>query len=349
MKVNGDYCHDLLIAKTKQKLAYRTGENYAEWKKTIREKFYELTGLNKIKKNAEGHPLNIDIEKEEKKEGYTQIRFTFESEPGAVVPCYLLVPDTGKEKYPVVITLQGHYEGGMYGSIGEIRVESDKEYQPRGAFAVQAVRNGYIALALEQRAMGERKSTEKMRANGQMCSFSALRAFQLGRTLIGERVWDISRAIDCLAVYEKFEKCDLSKIAVTGNSGGGTASFYAGCFDERIGVVAPSCAFCSYKASILDMAHCACNYIPHAYEWFEMQDLSCLIAPRKFVPIAGKEDHIFPYYGVEEGWATVKKIYQEENVEGNCRLVETPKGHFWCEEIVWQAINEAFESETVLH
>lgn len=339
MQVNGDYCHDLLVAKTKQKLAYKEETDYEEWKKTVKEKLVELTGFDKIKANAEGCPLNIDIESKEQKDGYTQIRFTFESEYGAVVPCYLLIPDTGKEKYPVVITLQGHYKGGMYGSIGEIRIETDKNYQPRGAFAVQAVRNGYIALAIEQRAMGERKSEGNRQ--GEMCSFSALRAFNLGRTLIGERAWDISRAIDCL---ESFDKCDLSKIAITGNSGGGTASFYAGCLDERIKVVAPSCAFCNYKTSIMDIFHCACNYIPYSFEWFEMQDLACLIAPRKFIPIAGKDDLIFPIHGVREAFETVEKIYHKEKAEQNCRLYETTKAHWWCEDVVWPAINEAMAS-----
>lgn len=340
MQVSGDYCHDLLVKNARQKLAYKAGENYAEWKGAVRAKFIELTGLDKIKENAKNCPLNIDIEKEEKKDGYTQLRFTFESEPGATVPCYMLIPDTGKEKYPVAITLQGHYKGGMYGSIGEIRTESDKAYQPRGAFAVQAVKRGYIALAIEQRAMGERRPSADNR-KGEMCSFSALRAFNLGRTLVGERVWDISRAIDCLSA---FEKCDLTKIAVTGNSGGGTASFYAGCYDERIKVVAPSCAFCSYKTSIMDVFHCACNYIPQAYEWFEMQDLACLIAPRKFIPIAGKEDNIFPIHGVRAGFETVKNIYHKENAECNCKLYETPMGHWWCEDIVWSAVNEAIIS-----
>ena len=337
MQVIGGYCHDLLVKNTKQKLIYKVGENYAEWKKAVRAKFIELTGLDRIQANAEGCPLNIDIEKEEKKDGYTQIRFTFESERGAIVPCYLLIPDTGKEKYPVAITLQGH-SSGFHNSIAEPKNESETKYAlGRGAFAVQAVKNGYIALAIEQRGMGESRPSAVNR-KGEMCSFSALRAFNLGRTLIGERVWDISRAIDCL---ECFEKCDLSKIAITGNSGGGTASFYAGCYDERIKVVAPSCAFCSYKTSIMELFHCACNYIPRAYEWFEMQDLACLIAPRKFIPIAGKEDAIFPIHGVRTGFETVENIYREENAQENCKLYETPMGHWWCEDIVWPAINEA--------
>ena len=41
--------------------------------------------------------LSINIESSEKKEGYTLTRFTFASEVGTKVPCYLIVPDTGKE------------------------------------------------------------------------------------------------------------------------------------------------------------------------------------------------------------------------------------------------------------
>jgi hypothetical protein len=86
--------------------------------------------------------------------------------------------------------------------------------------------------------------------------------------------------------------------------------------------------------------HCSCNFIPHAYEWFEMQDLACLIAPRKLVVVAGELDEIFPIDGVETGYKTVKEIYKKEGVENNCRLIKTPKAHWWCEDIIWNAIHE---------
>ena len=41
----------------------------------------------------------------------------------------------------------------------------------------------------------------------------------LGRTMIGERCWDVSRAID---VLEALPEVDAARIAVMGNSGGGT-------------------------------------------------------------------------------------------------------------------------------
>ena len=336
MEIKGDLCHQLLMNK-KPKLSFDENNDYSTWKNVIKEKFIELVGIDNIEKNA--CPLNIQIESEEEKDGYKQIRFVFESEKGAFVPCYLLIPDTGKAKYPVAITLQGH-SSGFHNSVGIVKYEGDAEYQTRGQFAVQAVKNGFIALAIEQRGMGERRPRGYHQEMAQMCEYTAHIALLLGRTILGERMWDVSKAIDALAY---FPKCDLDRILITGNSGGGTMSFYASCYDERIKLSVPSCAFCTYEDSIMNWYHCSCNFIPHAYEWFEMQDLSCMIAPRPLLVVAGKEDKIFPIGGVVTGFETVKGIYEASGVAENCKLVETPKAHWWCEDIVWTAIKEEAE------
>lgn len=334
MKVNGDLCHDMLIEKMKPIFSFDENKDFSEQRKNLKESFIKLSGIDLISENA--CPLNIDIESEEKKDGYRITRFTFESEKGAVVPCYLLIPDTGKKKYPVAIVLQGH-STGFHNSIGVAKYKGDEEDLPRVAFALQAVENGYAALAVEQRGMGENKPQKEKRLWGKMCSFTAQAAFLIGRTLIGERVWDVSRAIDALA---NFSECDTDNIMITGSSGGGTASYYSACYDERIKLCAPSCSFCPYKESILDIYHCACNFIPSAYKYFDMQDLACLIAPRKLLITTGKEDIIFPIEGVERGYETVKKIYKKAGSPDNCKLAVTPKGHYWCPDIIWESIKK---------
>jgi len=333
IEINGNKCHATLMKKNTPKLSYSPERDFEAWKKEIKDKLVELTGIDLIKENA--CEPDMVIEEDIMKEGYRQIRFVFNSEVDAPVPCYLLIPDTGKEKYPVAITLQGH-STGFHNSIGVMKYERDVDYQPRGAFALQAVKNGFVALCIEQRSMGERKPPNPAdRAHN--CCFQAHNAFMLGRTLIGERVWDISRAIDLL---DNFKECDTEKICITGNSGGGTASYYAACFDERIKASIPSCAFCSYTESIMGMLHCGCNYIPQAYRYFEMQDLACLIVPRKLAIVAGEKDPIFPINGVKDGFETAKAIYAAAGVPDNVKLYVTPKEHWWCEDIVWPAIKE---------
>lgn len=341
MKVDGIKNVDYLVSKQKQALAFDETANFDEYRKKLKDKFIELAGIDLIRENA--CEPEFEIEKTEQKDGYKQIRFTFKSEEEEVVPCYLLVPNGSEgKKLPVVITLQGH-STGFHNSINEPKDEGDAAYCKRGQFAVQAVRRGYIALAIEQRAMGERKGENDLanrrisvaHPRDHMCYYQQMTNILMGRTLIGGRCVDISRAIDML---EHFPECDTDKIVITGNSGGGTASYYAAAYDERIKISVPSCAFCPYKESILRFYHCSCNYIPSAYRYFDMQDLAALIAPRKLSIIAGRLDPSFLIWGVERGYETVKKIYEKAGAKDNCNLIETEKGHWWCEDIVYDEI-----------
>lgn len=323
---------DTLMQKTKQVYAFDENADFKAYKKELKAKLSELLGIDEIQKNKRA--IDINIEYDQKKDGYRLIRFYFNSEILTFIPCYLLIPDTGKRSYPLAITLQGHKSGGMYNSIGVVKDADDEEYQPRGAFALQAVQNGYAALCVELRGMGELVHNLKYRGR---CDYEASRALMMGRTILGERVWDVMRAIDMCSF---FPEINLNKILITGNSGGGTLSFYAACMDERIKLCVPSCSFCPYDKSIMYVPHCICNYIPQAYKYFEMQDLAALIAPRRLVIVAGQKDDIFLIDGVRRGFETVKKIYDKAGKPNNCRLIETPKGHYWCEDIVWPAINE---------
>ncbi len=340
-KLDGDLCHDILATKTERRLGFSEDRNFENWKKDVRIKFEELFGINKIAQNT--CPLNVEIEEVAERDGFKQIRFTFESEVGAVVPCYLLIPYCDKEKYPVAIELQGHITG-FHNSIGVAKYENDaKKYFPRYWMGLQAVQNGFAALCIEQRGMGENGSRRTFGEDvvfvpqRQTCAYISLTAINLGRTVLGERIWDVSRAIDALKEL-KIDGIDLDKIMITGQSGGGTASYYAACYDERIKYCAPSCGFCSYKASIMDIEHCACNYVPAICDWFEMEDLAALIAPRSLTVYAGKLDEIFPMSGVEESFETVKQIYAAADAENNCRLVQTPREHWWCHDLMWENI-----------
>ncbi len=343
MKPNGLTCHDILTQNAVPSLAFSTRKNYAKWKKDIKEKFREVLGMDAIEANACAFQMEID--EEEQKDGYRQIRFSFYSEVGAVVTCYLLLPDLGKKNYPLVITLQGH-SSGFHNSVGIVKYKEDEGYQPRGQFAIQSVKEGYATLAIEQRGMGERaaRNGDARRVHiGERggCYYEAVTAMLLGRTIIGERCWDISKAID--VVGENFPECDVDKIVITGNSGGGTASYYAAAYDERIKVCMPSSAFCPYKESILKFYHCSCNYIPNAYKYFDMQDLACLIAPRELVIMTGILDPSFLVTGVQRGYDTVEKIYKKEKAEDNCKLIITEKGHWWNVDVVWPELKKLVE------
>lgn len=336
-QINGDRLHSYLVKNVAPKLSFDESRDYEEWRGEIKGKLNELLGFDVIAENA--CPVNIDIEETVEFDTYTRIRFTYESEKENLVPAYLLLPKK-EGKFPLAIALQGHTTG-FHISIGEAKYDCDPDYIERSDFGIQAIANGYAVLCIEQRGMGETRSNLYPGPGGvHSCCVTAMTAVNLGRTVIGERVWDVSRGIDALEKMA-YDCIDLSKIVLFGNSGGGTVTFYAGCCDERISIVAPSCAFCSYEASIMSILHCVCNNIPQASRWFEMEDLSCLIAPRKLVVLTGKLDDIFPLDGVQKSYETVEKIYAKAGVPENCSLTIMPKGHYWCKDEAWEAINTA--------
>ena len=335
--INNDIIHEQLF-KNRPLLAYDAKNEYAEWKEKVKEKYIELLGLDSIQKNA--CDIQVEIEERVETDEYTRYRYVFESEKGCFVPCYLLIPRAQKQKFPVCICLQGHTTG-FHISIGEKKYEQDDKYLQTSTFAIDAVKNGYAALAIEQRGMGERTTLRQDRGPALTCGcmFTAKTALMLGRTIIGERVWDVSKAIDSLEYFK--DKLDLEDITLLGQSGGGTAAYYAACYDQRIRIVAPSCSVCTYKDSIGDMWHCTCNYIPDIAKYFDMGELSALIAPRKLLVCCGEIDPIFPLSGTKEVYSVIEKIYEKEGVPENCKLKIYPnKPHYFDKEIAFSALKE---------
>ena len=101
MDINGLLCHDNVTKSMQPKLSYNDQQDFLTWKTEVKNKLIELLGLDVIAENA--CSLQMEIVEEQQKDGYKQIRFEFESEKGAVVPCYLLIPDTKKEKSRIMI------------------------------------------------------------------------------------------------------------------------------------------------------------------------------------------------------------------------------------------------------
>lgn len=306
------------------------GNDFKKWQTEARKKLNELLGLPYEKCGD-----CFQIEYEENREGYKEIRFTFESEKGYRVPCHLLIPDKCAENKATVICLQGH-SNGMHISLGTPKYDGDTECIADGRdFALQAVANGYYALAVEQQYMGECGGDE----TEPKCYVPTVLNFLAGRTTIGERVWDVQRAIDVLEAH--FPKEISEYIICLGNSGGGTITFYAACLEDRIQTAVPSCSVCEYEYSIGLMNHCICNYIHDIGNYFNMGDLGGLISPRNLLIIAGQEDQGFLIEGTKKSYEMIEKLYSYSS--GKCKLVVGNAGHKFYPELAWPIINKWME------
>ena len=321
--------HESILKSLSPLCRYEESEAPIEWRKKAREKLSQLLGLDQIPIcEAEARILDRREEKD-----FEEIRLSLLTEPGYESLMHLLLPK-GVAHPPAVICLQGH-STGMHISLGRPKYPGDEEdIAGDRDYAVQAVRNGFAALTVEQRGFGECGGD----SNGPQCRLPASTALLLGRTLIGERVRDIQRAVDFLR--SGAFPVDGNRIAVTGNSGGGTASIYAAAADERIGACMPSCAFTSFYAAIGVSAHCLCNYIPGIARFFDMGDLCALIAPRPLIVIAGAKDASFPLREAQGQFVFTERFYAHLDAQSRCRLIAGPEGHRYYANLAWPAFRE---------
>jgi len=123
-----------------------------------------------------------------------------------------------------------------------------------------------------------------------------------------------------------------------GNSGGGSITIYASAILDRIAFAMPSCAFCTYQDSIMNIAHCPDNYIPGLLKYAEVADVMGLHAPKPIVIVAGIEDDIFPIDGVKKAFSELKEIYRAAGAEDNCCLVIGNGGHRFYADEAWKAM-----------
>ena len=315
---------------------FQPGTNFQSWQNAARKSLIEKLGIAR-KLSAPRVPLNPRVLWQRKVSNGTIIKIILQSEANYDFPMYLCLPD-GEGPFPVWICVQGHGTG-MHASIS-VKWQDEKTFKYDNGdrdFAIQCLEKGYAAVCVEQRAFGERSCMENHKPG---CSRLAPHAFMFGETLIGNRVFDVDRAIDFI-----YSRNDLRKdlIGIVGNSGGGTTAIYSGAILDRLTHVMPSSCFSTYKDSILALPHCQCNYFPDMLHWGEMGDLAGLCAPKYLVIVNGKDDAIFPIAPAQAEFQRTMLIYQAAGFPDRCRMVIGNAGHRFYKADAWPVMEQFFK------
>lgn len=336
--------HD--IDRTEPRLAFarHAGRDPMAWQREARQKLAELTGwpftrppvtvtraLDWVEIDPKEHP------------GVKRRAFYLRVRPETDVAVHLLWKDGLADDLggpaPVYLHLAGS-TSGVHVAWGEPKLPIDHQRLGLGAdMAVQAAKKGYLAVAIEQSGFGEREErTLKPRSRHRLTD-AANHALLLGRTLMGEKCWDVSAVLDWLLATDALPvSIAPARIALFGHSSGGSNAFFAAALDERIGGVLCSGSIGRFRDTVGNRRVDGGELIiPGLLTWLEAEDIAALVAPRPFVGLSGSEDHIFPAAGVEAVIDTARPFYDRLGVARNINAVRTAGPHRYYPPESWDA------------
>lgn len=194
------------------------------------------------------------------RDGYRVEKLILQTRPGIWMTANAYVPDK-PGRLPAILHVHGHWAGA----------KQDPVVQSR---CIGCAKLGFFVLSVDAFGAGERGIEPHLgEYHGEMTAATLL---PVGMPLSGLQVYENKRAVDYLQTRPEVNP---DQIGVTGASGGGNQTMYAGAYDERIHCVIPTCSVGTYQ-SYLSAACCMCEVVPGALRFTEEGDVLGLAANR---------------------------------------------------------------------
>ena len=246
-------------------------------------------------------------------------KLIYESRPGFPVTAHLMIPKNLTAPAPACLFLCGHSANGKNGDAYQI-----------GARTLAA--NGFVTLIIDPIAQGERYQFTKIQ-NNQTVHGNCTRE----HNMLGKQMWLCDeffgswRAHDALCGLDYLlsrPEVDRSKVAVTGNSGGGTMTTFVQALDPRFTMAAPSCYVTSWQRNFENELPADVEQMPPGLlaDGCEMGDLILAYAPRP-VLILGQKNDFFDPRGLKETYEKCRKVYKLLGAEENLQYFIGPVNH----------------------
>jgi hypothetical protein len=287
------------------KLHFAAGNPTAakQWQDKSRKPVFDLLKMANLQATRVQGGKEIPFEakewRTEDRKTYTWKQLGLKSTPARQIKVLLTVPKGGKpaEGFPAVVCIHGH--GGDRHSV----------YDRGGVyhgFATELAESGFVTVSTD---VGQHE------------------VYEDGRTLMGERLWDVIRCADYVA---QLPEVDAKRLGCAGLSLGGEMAMWLGAMDPRM-LATVSSGFLTTVANMSHKEHCQCWDFPGLTDNFDFSDIYSLTAPRALLCQIGKRENQgpggFPRKPAEAAMAEIKKAYKVFNAENDARLDVHEGGH----------------------
>lgn len=311
-KLLADYFRNETASLSEKCLAeIKTLDDWNARKDVYRQELAEMLGLWPMPQKSD---LHATITATTDHPEFTVERLYFQSRPGLYVTANLYLPKGLAAPAPTILYVCGH------GNIKEKGVSYGSKvfYQHHGEWFA---RNGYVCLTIDTLELGEIEGFHHGTYRLGWWWWQSR-----GYTPAGVEAWNGIRAIDYLATRPEV---DMTRIGITGRSGGGAYSWYIAALDQRVKVACPVAGITDLQNHVVDgcvEGHCDCMYPINTYRW-DFGQIAALVAPRALLIGNSDKDKIFPLEGVLRIHAQVRRIYALNGAADHLGLLITEGPH----------------------
>ncbi|MBS1790289.1 MAG: acetylxylan esterase [Acidobacteria bacterium] len=235
---------------------------------------------------------------------FTVEKVYFESYPGFYVTGNLYRPKNATGKLPAVLCPHGHW---AYGRLENQPLNSGP------ARAISFARQGYVAFSYDMVGYNDSSTITHKFADHNTTGVEAL----WGVNLLGLQLWNSIRSVDFLL---SLPEVDASRIACTGESGGGTQTFLLMAVDDRIKLASPV-----NMVSFLMQGGSLCENAPNLRIDTNNVELASLMAPRPMLMVSATGD--WTKNTMTSEYPAVRSIYRLFGAEDKLTAVQMDAPH----------------------
>lgn len=259
----------------------------------LRRQLFDMLGLEPLPPRGD---LKAVVTGQVEREGVVVEKLHFQSIPGLYVTANFYRPREVSGRLPTILYLNGHARAVE----ADISLGNKVSYQHHGTWFAK---NGYCCLSIDTLQLGEIEGVHHGTYRlGQWWWIAR------GYTPAGVEAWNAIRALDYL---ESRAEVDMSKIGVTGRSGGGAYSWWVTALDDRPACIVPVAGITDLEDHVVHdcvQGHCDCMYHVNRQGW-DFATIACLAAPRPCLLANSDKDNIFPLGGVVRIHEKMRRIY----------------------------------------